>query len=167
MDDRRSLTMTSDDSTRARLAAMGAISVIAKCAVLLVSLASAAGCVMGNDSDPPVLSADLYWETERYSDRKCATAKVAAIQFRLLDADGELIVESEPDDAYQGAARCVNGIDFPDLSLGDYVLELTGYDADHNVAWRSQCDLSLDRFDRLYDCTIEKVTDTDDAAPSS
>lgn len=159
--------MTSDDTRRAlRTACMTLARRVQLVPLggfaLLGSLAASAGCVMGNDNDPPVLSVDLYWETERYSDRTCTKANVAAMGFRLLDAQGEVIAQNASEEQYQGASRCVNGIDFPDLDLGDYSLELTGYDADHNIAWRGTCDLSLDRFDRLYSCDIQQVEPVSD-----
>jgi hypothetical protein len=120
------------------------------CVLGFSSLAPLAGCVVGNDSDPPVLSVDLYWDTERYSDRTCESSDVATMDYRLLDARQNVVNE-------QQGIGCRNGFDFTDAPLGDYVLEVTGYDADDNSAWSASCDLYLDRFDRLFRCDVDRT----------
>jgi hypothetical protein len=120
------------------------------CCVLGLSLSQLFGCVIGNDSDPPVLSVDLYWDTEHDSDRTCKTAKVETMDFRLLDARQNVVEERQGDE-------CRNGFEFTHARLGDYVLEVTGYDADNNPVWSASCDLYLDRFDRLFRCDVDRT----------
>jgi len=127
--------------------------------VVLASL-SIAACSIGDDNSPPVLSVELFWETERQSARTCAAAGVASMDFELLDERGDVIVREE--DTERGHA-CRDGFDFPDLTLGDYTLMVTGYDANQNAAWSGNCPMRLDRFDRLYDCDVYK-TDADTAS---
>jgi len=117
---------------------------------------SLAACSIGDDSSPPVLSVELFWQTERQSPRTCEVAGVASMDFQLLDARGQEVVSEE--DTSRGHA-CRDGFDFPDLPLGDYTLVVTGYDANQNAGWSGNCPLRLDRFDRLYDCNIYQTAD--------
>jgi len=120
------------------------------CCVLGLSLSQLCGCVIGNDSDPPVLAVDLYWDTDHYSDRTCKSAKVATMDFRLLDARQNVVEERQGVD-------CENGFEFTHADLGVYVLEVTGYDSDSSPTWSASCDLYLDRFDRLFRCDVDKT----------
>lgn len=130
---------------------------VSACALALLSVGSLSGCVLGNDSDPPVLSVDLYWESDRRSDSTCSSADVTRMDWQLTHGDGEVIVENEDTD--KGHA-CNNGFDFPDVGPGDYVLKVTGYDSDDNPSpvWSGECELWLDRFDRYFQCDIPKAT---------
>ena len=121
-----------------------------RCVRLLTVASALSGCVLGNDSDPPILAVDLFWESDRHLDGTCKSADVGNMDFRLLDAQDEVVEE-------QSDRRCANGFEFTHAEPGDYTLEVTGYDAEHNQAWTGQCDLRLDRFDRIYKCQVELI----------
>ena len=113
------------------------------------------GCVLGNDSNPPVLKVNLYWQLRggsRHGDSRCQDSGVETMQFTLTDTNSdEVVVQNEDSDA---GRQCQNGFDFVDVGPGDYRLDVKGFDADDNQLWSGSCDLSLGRFDRLYDCDI-------------
>ncbi|MET0385197.1 MAG: hypothetical protein ABW321_04520 [Polyangiales bacterium] len=125
----------------------------AACVLPLLTSFGLAGCVLGNDNDPPVLSVDLYWEGERHADSTCDSADVDSMDWQLTDIDGNVIVVEE--DTPKGH-ECSNGFEFPDVGPGDYVLKVTGYDSEQNAVWDASCDLYLDRFDRYYACSVDK-----------
>jgi hypothetical protein len=123
-------------------------------AVALVLLAGLAGCVLGNDSDPPVLSVDLYWHLRgsHRGDSTCESSDVSSMTFQLTDVNsGDVVVENEDSD--QGR-ECQDGFNFVDVGPGDYRLDVKGYDADQNQLWSGSCDLWLGRFDRTYSCDV-------------
>ncbi len=113
------------------------------------------GCVLGNDSDPPVLSVNLYWHLRggsRYSDESCEDSGVSQVEFSLTDTNtGDVVVQNEDSDE---GRECQPGFNFVDVGPGDYRLDVKGYDSDHNQLWSGSCDLWLGRFDRVYDCDI-------------
>ncbi|HEY2734785.1 MAG TPA: hypothetical protein VGI70_12410 [Polyangiales bacterium] len=123
--------------------------VIRSMAVLSLSLSA---CVLGNDSDPPVLSVDLLWDRapdDRFSAGDCDSAGVVYESWQL-EQGGEVIAKS--DDPNE---PCKPGFDFVDIGQGDYTLTIDGFDADQNMLWSSVCDgLDLDRFDALYQCKV-------------
>lgn len=113
------------------------------------------GCVLGNDSNPPVLSINLYWQVRGGShggDQRCDDSGVQTMTFTLTDTNSDqVVVQNEDSDA---GRQCQNGFDFVDVGPGDYRLDVKGFDADGNQLWSGTCDVSLGRFDRLYDCDI-------------
>ena len=128
-------------STHSKLAAV---------ALVCGAAAGLSGCILSEDSDPPVLSVDLYWEDEsRYSDDTCDSADVASIDWQLTDRDGNVVEEQE--------SSCRDGFNFLGVDLGSYTLRVNGYDADKNKRWEGSCHLNLDRFDRAYPCDIGRI----------
>lgn len=125
------------------------------CLSLCAALFGASGCVLGRNSDDPVLSVDLLWDesaTTRFSEGTCDSADVSWMTWTLRDADGKTIRKNDKDDT-----DCQPGFDFFDLEPGTYSLTITGYDADDKPLWASKCTkLTLDRFDTLYECQIDQ-----------
>jgi hypothetical protein len=124
-------------------------------AAALVLLAGLSGCVLGNNSEPPLLSLDLYWHVrggERYGDERCRDSGVETMEFTLTDTNtGEVVVQNEDSD--EGRA-CQDGLNFVDVGPGDYRFDVKGFVADNNQLWSGSCDLWLGRFDRAYACDI-------------
>jgi hypothetical protein len=118
---------------------------------VMTAAVALSGCVLGNDSEPPVLAVDLFWASTRSPKGTCNSADVGNMDFRLLNSKEEVVKE-------ESDRSCANGFEFTDAELGDYTLEVTGYDEDHNQAWNGQCDLRLDRFDRIYRCEVDKTS---------
>lgn len=124
-------------------------------AVALLWLAmGSGGCVFGEESEPPVLTVELYWEYDIRSnhDWGCGTVPVGAAEWHLRNADGEVLQELGPDDE-----TCKNTLRFLDLDPGQYDLEVAGYNEDGDKAWEGTCSLATDRFDRLAECTIHQI----------
>jgi hypothetical protein len=125
----------------------------------LVSLAlssAASGCVLGNDSDPPVLSTDLFWDRSpqsgKFSNGTCESAGVVWMDWQLKDEDDRVVVTSE-----DGGQECEDGFDFVDVGPGNYKLTVMGYDDAEQQLWNGSCDgLVLERFDVLYPCRVER-----------
>ena len=114
------------------------------------------GCVVGNDSDPPELNVDLYWDRtsqeDRFSGGTCDSAGVVWMDWKI-SRDDEEIASSE-----EGGVECNDGFRFPDLTSGIYTLTATGYDEDDQARWYAVCDgLELGRFDVLYACDIDQT----------
>lgn len=135
--------------TRARTFALGCG---IACAVL-----GASGCVLGNNSDPPVLSVDLLWDestSSHFSEGTCESADVVWMEWALKDEDGHTVRKSEKG----GNEDCQPGFDFFDLDAGNYSITVTGYDTDDQPLWSSKCtDLLLERFDSLYECRVDQT----------
>jgi hypothetical protein len=114
-----------------------------------------AGCALGNDSNPPALSVDLYWLVRggnRHGDERCSDSGVETMTFTLTDTNsGQVVVQNEDSD---DGRQCENGFDFVDVGPGDYRLDVKGFDADNNQLWSGSCDVSLGRFDRLFKCDV-------------
>jgi hypothetical protein len=125
---------------------------LALCGMLM----STAGCVLGRNSDDPVLSVDLLWdksETSRFSEGTCESADVAWMEWTLKDKGGDVVRRNDKDDT-----DCQAGFDFFDLDPGTYTLTVTGYDEADEARWASKCTgLTLERFDTLYECEIEQA----------
>jgi len=122
---------------------------------LLLSTA-ASGCVLGNDSDPPVLSTDLLWDrspqSNKFAEGTCESAGVVWMDWQLLDKDDHVVTTS--DDKGQ---ECKDGFDFVDVGPGEYKLTVMGYDDAEQQLWTSTCDhLVVERFDVLYQCEVER-----------
>jgi len=118
------------------------------------------GCILGEDSDPPVLSVDLYWEdATRYSDDTCDSADVASMDWQLTDDAGEVVEERE--------GECEDGFNFLGVEPGNYTLKVNGYDADKNKQWEGTCRLLLDRFDRVYPCDVGRLSSGTEPASES
>jgi hypothetical protein len=117
-------------------------------------LAGLSGCVFGEESDHPVLSVDLYWSYDERTphDYSCYSVPVAETELHLRDSEGE---EVPYDDG--GDRGCEDRIRIGDLALGDYELEVIGYNEAGDKAWEGLCPVWLDRFDRLFECTIHQV----------
>jgi hypothetical protein len=129
-------------------------------AVALVLLAGLAGCVLGDNSDPPVLSVDLYWRLRgnHRAESTCESSNVASMEFQLIDTHtGAVAVDNEDTES---GRECLDGFNFVDVGPGDYRLDVKGYDADQNQLWSGSCDLSLSRFDRLYSCDVNMSSQT-------
>jgi hypothetical protein len=142
---------------------MGASTSVAKRSRTGAALASlvlwsttAAGCVLGDDTDGPVLAVDLKWDrspSERFSEGSCDSAGVVWMNWTLRDSDGDALDQS-PDDG----TDCENGFDFFGLRPGDYALEVEGYDEADDLVWEGTCQkLRLDRFDKLYTCRVNQI----------
>ena len=133
---------------------------LAAVALLGASAAGLSGCILGEDSDPPVLSVDLYWEDQsRNSDDTCESANVASMDWQLVDDAGELVEEKE--------GECQDDFNFFGVQPGSYTLKVNGYDADHNKQWEASCRLTLDRFDRAYPCDVGRAATASDTSSSS
>lgn len=131
---------------------------LAAVALVGATVAGLSGCILGEDSDPPVLSVDLYWEDQsRYSDDTCESADVASMDWQLLDSESNLVEEK--------TSECQDGFNFFGVHPGSYTLKVNGYDADHNKQWEGSCHLTLDRFDRAYPCDVGRIS-TDSASSS-
>lgn len=143
---------------------MGASTAVAKrsrAGALLAGLVlwsgSAGGCVLGDDTDGPVLAVDLRWDrspsAERFSEGNCDSARVVWMKWTLRDSDDDRIDESDDD-----GVDCENGFDFFGLRPGEYALEVEGYDEDDTLVWQDTCErLRLDRFDKLYTCRVNQI----------
>lgn len=120
----------------------------------LIMLTGLAGCVFGEESDPPVLTVDLYWAYDEGTrhDYSCDTVPVAAAEWRLLDKDGEEVASLSKDEM-----DCDNRINFLDLDPGDYQLEVGGYNEAGDKAWEGSCSVWVDRFDRLFQCDVNQI----------
>jgi hypothetical protein len=122
---------------------------------LLLALA-AGGCVLGNDTDGPVLAVDLLWDlspTDRFAAGSCEAAGVLFVTWRLKDGDGEVLQESDDDETCEESG---DGFNFYGLYSGEYQLEVEGLDDQDAQRWEATCELALDRFDTLYRCRIEQ-----------
>lgn len=127
---------------------------------LLGASAALSGCILGEDSDPPVLSVDLYWEDQsRNSDDTCESADVASMDWQLVDADSKVVEEKEGD--------CQDGFNFFGVEPGSYTLKVNGYDGDHNKQWEGSCRLTLDRFNRAYPCDVSVASTPSDTSSAS
>ena len=119
------------------------------------ALLGASGCVLGRNSDDPVLSVDLLWdesETSRFSEGTCESADVTWMEWKLKDDSGHVVRRNDKD-----ATDCEPGFDFFDLDPGTYTLVVSGYDDQDKERWVSECTgLTMDRFDTLYECDIEQ-----------
>lgn len=125
---------------------------LAAVALLCGSAAALSSCIMGEDSDPPILSVDFYWEDQdagRHSDDTCDSADVRSMDWQLVNADGKTVDERD--------GTCRDGFNFKYVDPGSYTLNVNGYDADHNKQWQGSCELFLDRFDRAYPCNVSRV----------
>jgi hypothetical protein len=133
----------------------------------------ASGCVLGSDSDPPILSIDFYWQ--RTPDRNdyrndCGSLDLNTIDWKLIDGHGQTITSKSG----IGCGDGVEGVDF-DIALApaDYRLIVTGYDENDQALWHGDCSgLTSDRFDRRYECDIDQTgtdsggSDEDAGAPT-
>src|SRR5262245_38424387 len=69
--------------------------------LLLLAALGPSGCVLGNDTDGPVLAVDLLWDlspTERFAAGSCQDAEVLFVSWRLKDDGGEVLQESDDDE---------------------------------------------------------------------
>jgi hypothetical protein len=126
--------------------------------MLALLSATVSSCVVGNDSNPPLLSVDFFWEhlsRGRSSYNSCEHVDVAAMDWELRDASDNSVIASD------SRRDCADGFDFPDVLVGRYDLSVNGYDENDKKLWNSVCrNLVLDRFNVLYSCTIDLVGDT-------
>ena len=120
------------------------------------ALLGASGCVLGRNSDSPVLSIDLLWDksaSSHFSEGTCDSANVSWMEWKLKDAPGHVVRANDADNT-----DCQPGMDFFDLDPGTYTLAVTGYDSQDAQIWASKCTkLALDRFDTLYECQIDQT----------
>jgi hypothetical protein len=122
----------------------------------LLGALAAPGCVVGNDSDPPELNVDLFWDRapqgDRFSGSTCAGAGVVWMDWKLTQGDEEIATSDE------GGVDCEDGFRYPDLTSGTYELSVVGYDKDEQALWNGVCEgLELERFDVLYQCQIDQT----------
>jgi hypothetical protein len=110
--------------------------------------------MFGEESDTPVLSVELYWEYDPRSenDWSCRSVPVKAAEWRLLNSQGEVVKEFGRDEEI-----CRDTLNFLDLDLGKYSLEVAGYNEAGDKAWEGSCKLELDRFDRVTSCTVYQL----------
>jgi hypothetical protein len=118
----------------------------------VLSLSAAlSGCV-GNDSDPPVLSVDLVWDSsadDRFFEGDCYSADVASMSWQLKAGDKVIAKSDDPN------VPCESGFDFVDVGPGNYDLAVQGFDSDQKQVWGTDCTgLVLERFDILYRCKV-------------
>lgn len=120
----------------------------------LMLLGGLSGCVFGEESDPPVLTVDLYWQYDLRTghDWDCHTVPVAAAEWHLRNSEGDEVHKLDRD-----KNACDDRINFFDLDIGKYELEVAGYNDAGDKAWEALCPLELDRFDSLYQCTINQL----------
>ena len=127
------------------------VGVVVRFALLCGAGAALPGCILGEDSDPPILSVDFYWDADRRNSADtCASAGVASMDWQLADPDGNVVDEQD--------GECSDGFNFLGVDPGRYTLKVNGYDDDHNKLWEGSCPLLLDRFDRAYRCDVGRVT---------
>lgn len=122
--------------------------------VPLMLLAGLPACVFGEESEPPVLSVDLYWDYDERTthDSTCDTVPVAETEIHLRDSEGKEL------DLDEGGDRgCENTVNFYDLDLGSYELQVIGYNDAGDKAWEGTCEIWLDRFDRLFQCDVPQI----------
>lgn len=123
---------------------------------LVLSSLTATGCVLGDDTDGPILAVDLSWDraaSARFSPGSCESAGVIWMNWTLRDSDGEV-----RDDSGDDGVPCESGFNFFGLRPGVYELEVEGLVDDDVVTWSERCsDLRLDRFDKLYSCRVNKL----------
>jgi hypothetical protein len=120
----------------------------------LMLLPGLTGCVFGEESDPPVLTVELYWQYDERTrhNYSCQTVPVAATEWRMLDSDGDELASLSKDEM-----ECDNTLVFPDLDPGEYELEVGGYNEAGDKAWEATCPVELDRFDRVWECTVNQI----------
>jgi hypothetical protein len=125
-----------------------------KSVALTMLLAGLSGCVFGEESDPPLLTIDLFWSFDERTphDYTCASVPVDHTELHLRDEKGE---EVSLDDS--GDRGCEDRVRVSDLNLGEYELEVIGYNEAGDRAWEGLCPVWLDRFDRLFECTIHQI----------
>lgn len=122
--------------------------------LLLLAALVPSACVLGNDTDGPVLAVDLLWDlsaSERFAAGSCEDAGVLFVAWRLKDDEGEVLQESDEDET---CAESGDGFNFYGLYSGDYVLEVEGSDDQDARRWEATCKFTLDRFDTLYRCKV-------------
>ena len=111
------------------------------------------GCLTVADDEGPILSVELYWDEEPdngFVGGTCETAGVEAMEWHLLDADGEE-VQTNISSARGSAHPCYNAIDILGLDPGTYRLEISGYDEEDNLRWtETSGELKVLRFDVMY-----------------
>ncbi len=117
----------------------------------------ASGCIVGNDSGPPVLAVDLFWDenpkADRFSEGTCQSAGVTSMDWTLTNSATKKTVIAST----SGGVDCQDGFNFEKLGAGDYTLTVTGYDAKDKPLWTSTCtNLTLDRFDANYACDVDQ-----------
>jgi hypothetical protein len=121
---------------------------------VLLSCAGAGSCVLGNDSDRPVLQVDPIWDAapgEGFLADTCQGAGVAAMTWEIQDAKGKELEKSEHPE------EC-KPFDFVGLRPGTYQLVIEGYDKDMQKRWQETCpNLKLGRFDVLYPCEVDQI----------
>jgi hypothetical protein len=149
------VTPAASPSPRARhLLALG-------CTVLL----AASGCLLGNDSDPPVLSVALYWdsapEARHFDEASCTQAGVEHFDWELRASDDSVITSrsDQPCRNGQSGGDPGRGFDFViGLDPDTYTVVVNGYDDAGAQRWHTECDgLHLGRFDTLYECYVDQV----------
>jgi hypothetical protein len=120
----------------------------------LPMLLLAPGCLFGGDNSPPKLIVDFYWQPEHHADDTCEGARVATMEWQLVDERGNVVKAENRD--------CENGFVFPDLAPGYYSIKVVGHDEAMTKTWQGKCGLTLDRFDcGPYQCDIGLVTPPD------
>lgn len=148
--------------TTARMLATQRLRRGAAAVLLLLAALAPSACILGNDTDGPVLAVDLLWDlspTERFAAGSCEDAEVLFVTWRLKDGEGEVLQESDDDET---CAASGDGFNFFGLYSGEYVLEVEGFDDQDAQRWEGSCKLELDRFDTLFRC---RVLQEDPAAP--
>ena len=126
--------------------------------VSLLVCVCAGSCVLGNDSDRPVLGVNPVWDAspgERFLPAGCKDAGVAWMTWEIQDEHGKRLKKS---DGLEGCAP----LDFVGLTPGTYQVVMQGYDPDEVKRWESTCDdLVLGRFDTLEPCNVEQIEPED------
>jgi hypothetical protein len=134
---------------------MGSRIALVTVGLLLVCL-GAGSCVLGHDSERPVLSVDPLWdaaESDRFLPETCKGAGVAWMTWEIQDEQGKGLEKSED------LEEC-KPLDFFGLQRGTYQLVLEGYDKDERKRWANTCtNLELGRFDVLYGCGVDQIPD--------
>lgn len=127
---------------------------------LLLAGIGSSGCVLGGDTDRPVLGVDLLWDTapgDAFAAADgCEEAGVETISYELTDGKGRVRGKSD------GLEKCAQ-LDFISLTPGKYSLDIHGYDSHQQERWGATCDeLELTRFDALYNCQVDLNDSGDD-----
>jgi hypothetical protein len=101
-----------------------------------------------------VLTVDFYWRFDERTehDFSCDKVPVAASEWRLLNSEGEELKSVSRDEMV-----CDDRLNFLDLDPGSYELEVAGYNDAGDKAWEATCPVWVDRFDRLFECTINQI----------
>ena len=131
----------------------------ALCGILMST--AAGGCVLGHDTERPVLAVDPLWDVTpggRFLGDTCKSAGVGFMTWEIQDSKGRTLEKSDD------LEPCMP-LSFVGLTPGTYRVVLTGYTLDEEKRWEGTCSkLELGRFDTYYQCPVHQQADDDEAS---